>query len=312
MFAEAIARVNRGDGPRASERSTPISVPSGGNGHPRASTEDAPALGTVDGTKLGDHILSFCQDEAAAGYVRTHLERLTRTLKITPPGGPDDAVLEMGAYLHITPALKSVLGYGTVRGCYLGPAGQSDRRKVVSSRGETFECDVDLFDAEKDSYPYVDGTFSTVLCCELLEHLYEDPMHLMSEVNRILKPGGHLVLTTPNICSLRATGAALLGYHPGLFHQYIAPDEHGNVDPRHAREYAPRDLEDLMSAAGFEVVRIESGPYGTDEGADHTWVRQLLERFDLPGDLRDDCLYVVGRRAGPVQSRYPAALYAQG
>ena len=56
----------------------------------------------------------------------------------------------MGAYLQITPALKTKLGYGTVRGCYYGPAGQTDRRVVISAAGERFECDIDLFDAEKD------------------------------------------------------------------------------------------------------------------------------------------------------------------
>jgi hypothetical protein len=137
-------------------------------------------------------------------------------------------------------------------------------------------------------------------------------MHLMSEVNRILTVGGYVVLTTPNICSLRAAGAALLGYHPGLFHQYIAPDANGNVDPRHAREYAPRDLQELMEAAGFEVVRMETGPYGEENAGDHAWVANLLERFDLPNELRDDCLYVVGRKVGPIRSRYPIALYAHG
>ncbi len=66
-----------------------------------------------------------------------------------------------------------------------------------------------------------------MLCCELIEHLFEDPMHLMSEVNRILKPGGHLVLTTPNMAALRGISAILQGYHPGFFHAYIRPAEDG-------------------------------------------------------------------------------------
>ena len=311
LFADRIRDIHSGlPPPAAAAQQTAVKPPVNGAAMMAKTAPDS--WFSADGTDLAAHILSFCHDEAAVGYVKTHLTRLTRTLKITPPGGPEDAVLEMGSYLHITPALKSVLGYGTVRGCYLGPSGQTDRRTTTSSTGESFECDIDLFDAEKDPYPYQDGSFATVLCCELLEHLYEDPMHLMSEVNRILTVGGHVVLTTPNICSLRAAGAALLGYHPGLFHQYIAPDASGNVDPRHAREYAPRDLQELMEAAGFEVVRMETGPYGEENAGDHAWVANLLERFDLPNELRDDCLYVVGRKIGPIRSRYPIALYAHG
>ncbi|MGH9631239.1 MAG: glycosyltransferase family 4 protein, partial [Bryobacteraceae bacterium] len=118
-----------------------------------------------------EYILGWVpQDRDARKYARTHITRLARTLEITPRGGPEDRVLEMGAYLQITPALKTRLGYGEVRGCYYGPPGSVQRRTVISEEGEVFECEVDLFDAEKDEFPYADGHFSTVLCCELLEH----------------------------------------------------------------------------------------------------------------------------------------------
>jgi SAM-dependent methyltransferase len=160
----------------------------------------------------------------------------------------------MGAYLQITPALRSKLGYGCVRGCYYGPAGKIDRRSATSTEGETFECEIDLFNAEKDPFPYPDGHFSTVLCCELIEHLTEDPMHLMSEINRIVKPGGHLVLTTPNIGSLRGIAAILEGYHPGIFTAYIRPRADGEVEARHNREYTPKEIERLLLNSGFTVT----------------------------------------------------------
>lgn len=247
-----------------------------------------------------------------ASYVETHLTRLVKTLEITPPGTEQDAALEMGAYLHITPALQRKLGYGEVRGCYLGPVGESNSRTVTSSAGDSFSCEIDLFNAETDVYPYPDGRFATVLCCELLEHLYEDPMHLMGEINRILRPGGRLVLSTPNVCSLRAVAATLLNYHPGLFHHYVKPDADGARDPRHAREYAPRDVQALFEAAGFEVVRLETAPYLERRSLELEWVRHLLARYELPQDLREDSIFCVGRKAGPVRERYPAALYAGG
>jgi SAM-dependent methyltransferase len=243
-------------------------------------------------------------------YVDTHLARLTRTLEIIPRGGPADRILEMGAYLQITPSLGPRLGYGEVRGCYYGPAGTVDHRSVVSTTGERFECDLDLFDAEKDAFPYPDGHFATVLCCELIEHLCGDPMHLLSEVNRILRDGGHLVLTTPNIASLRAISAILQGYHPGLFPQYIKPAGQGEAAPRHNREYAPREVHQLLADAGFEVVRLETGPFREQPRPELVWVRRLLERHWLPADLRDEGIYAVGRKSGPVRSRYPEWLYA--
>ncbi len=126
-------------------------------------------------------ILEWSQPEPLfREYVDTHLTRLTKTLEITPPGGPEDRILEMGAYLQITPSLRSRLGYGEVRGCYYGKLGEVEHRSVVSAEGERFECDLELFDAEKDAFPYPGAYFATVLCCELVEHLFEDPMHMMS------------------------------------------------------------------------------------------------------------------------------------
>lgn len=257
-----------------------------------------------------EYVASWAANSESLDYVDTHLTRLVKTLEITPPGRAEDRILEMGAYLQITPALRSKLGYGCVRGCYYGPAGKIDRRSAISTEGETFDCEIDLFNAEKDPFPYADGHFATVLCCELIEHLTEDPMHLMSEINRIVKPGGHLVLTTPNIGSLRGIAAILEGYHPGIFTAYIRPRAGGEVEARHNREYTPKEIERLLLNSGFTVTRLETGPFRQTPRPEEGWVLNLLERFALPQDLRGDDIYVVGRKTGAVRERYPDWLYA--
>ena len=257
-----------------------------------------------------EYIAGWVTEPLACDYLRAHSSRLVRTLEITPPGGPEDRILEMGCYLQITPALRTKLGYGNVRGCYYGPAGRVDRRTVISEEGERFECAIDLFDAEKDPFPYPDGGFSTVLCCELIEHLFHDPMHLMSEVNRVLKPGGHLVLTTPNLASLRAVSAILQGYHPGFFHAYIRPATQGVTDARHNREYAPLEIHRLLENSGFEIVRLETGPFREEATPEYAWVRRLLERYSLDTRLRGEGIYTVGCKTGAVRERYPSWLYA--
>ena len=257
-----------------------------------------------------EYILSWAPDEAARGYIQTHLTRFEKTLAITPPGGPEDRILEMGSYLQITPALHTRLGYGEVRGCYFGPAGKVDDRGVISSTSEEFHCALELFNAEKDRFPYDDRYFSTVLCCELLEHLAEDPMHMMAEINRVLAHGGHLVLTTPNISSLRAIAAILEHYHPGFFPAYIRPPAPGvEPDARHNREYTPREVVHLLEDSGFEVVLLETGPFRDEPKPEHAWVKHLLARYKVSEDLRGDGIYVVGRKKGAVRERYPAWLY---
>ncbi len=269
------------------------------------------AGGTGDSPVQPEDISTWAPDEPSRAYVETHMTRLQKTLAITPPGGPADRILEMGAYLQITPALRSRLGYGYVRGCYFGKLGLVDHRTAVSAEGETFECDIDHFDAEKDVYPYPDEHFTTVLCCELIEHLYYDPMHLMAEVNRILKPGGQFVITTPNIAALRGVAAILQGYQPGFFHAYIAPAA-GNidVDARHNREYTPREIHQLLENSGFSVTLLDTGAFRDEPRPEYAWVVRLLERYQLPAHLRGDGIYAVGRKTGAVRERYPGWLYS--
>jgi SAM-dependent methyltransferase len=45
--------------------------------------------------------------------------------------------------------------------------------------------------------PFADATFNTVISCETIEHVVE-PLSALKEIHRVLRPGGRLLLTTPN------------------------------------------------------------------------------------------------------------------
>ena len=257
-----------------------------------------------------EYILGWGHDEGARGYVEIHRVRLQKTLDVIPLGNPDKSILEMGAYMQITPALQTKLGYGYVRGCYYGPLGRTDHKDMRSELGETFQCEIDHFDAERDTFPYPDASFDTVVCGELIEHLFQDPMHLMSEINRILKPGGAVVLTTPNIASLRGISAILQGYHPGFFHAYIKPNAKGDVDARHNREYTPGEIYRLLLDSGFTIDLLETGPFGESAAPEHNWAAEILRHAKQREDLRDDGIYAVGTKISAVVDRWPSWLYS--
>jgi glycosyltransferase involved in cell wall biosynthesis/SAM-dependent methyltransferase len=244
----------------------------------------------------------------AGAYFATHSVRLIRTLQLIPRGNAESRILELGAYMQITPALRGLLGYGEVRGAYMGRAGSWQRSVVDARDGEQFTCQIDLFNCEVDRFPYPDEFFDTILCCELLEHLEKDPMHLMSEIHRVLKQHGTLVITTPNAVSLRALRSILIGIHPNLFSKYVMPAL--LPETRHAREYTPNELLRLFADSGFSVQYIDTAPYGERPGV-YKWITKAIGWFKPLTRLREDCVYLVGQKTNAVETRYPAWLYEQ-
>jgi SAM-dependent methyltransferase len=242
-----------------------------------------------------------------SGYFQAHLARLVRMLQLIPTGGAEDRILEMGCYLQITPALQKTLGYGEVSGCYLGKSGY-ENRTVKSRDGDIFQCQIDLFDAEVDCFPYPSNYFRTVICGELLGYLQSDPMHMVYEIHRVLKPDGVLVLTTPNAVSLRAVASVVRGSHPAFYSSYPHPLSVQAAERRPVREYTPPEVSRLLTDAGFLVVHVETGPYRKEE-RDLGWAAAILKSGKFAANLRGECIYAVGRKAAIPRQRYPDWLY---
>ncbi|MGA3235636.1 MAG: methyltransferase domain-containing protein [Bryobacteraceae bacterium] len=243
--------------------------------------------------------------EASREYLSTHLHRTARTLALAPPPLRGGRALELGSYMYMAPALGCLLGYGEVRGAYIGAPGWSVKRAASSQGKVIFECETDIFNAEKDRYPYPDGHFDLVLACEILEHMSRDPMFLLLECARVLCDGGALIVTTPNVVSYTSVARALTaGQNPQVYSLYPWVE----TESPHVREYTPRELRDAIAAAGLQVEYLfteKIGGYDSD-----VWVGELLKQLDLPGALRGEQLYCLARkRGGATTVRRPEFLY---
>ena len=247
--------------------------------------------------------------DASRAYVEHNMRRIVRTLALVPEPRGTGRVLELGAYMQMTPALAQVIGYSDVRGAYFGPLGTTDTKVSTAGGREIFRCLVDLFDAERDAFPYEDGSFETVLACEIVEHLLLDPMHMLVEIHRVLEDGGAMVLTTPNAASYTAVIRVLRQEgNPQLYSKYPDPSgEWRDMEVPHVREYTPDELRECVESAGFEVEELFTEPLGT---FDPTWVKELLGELGYPTDRRGELLFCVARkRAGHPITRYPTFLY---
>jgi len=96
-------------------------------------------------------------------------------------------------------------------------------------------------DLERDAIPLEDSWTDCAVFTEVIEHINPYYVgHTLAEINRVLKPHGALILTTPNIASLFRRLRLMLGLQP----QYRY----------HVHEYTKSEIEQLLNKYGFNAV----------------------------------------------------------
>jgi ubiquinone/menaquinone biosynthesis C-methylase UbiE len=86
---------------------------------------------------------------------------------------------------------------------------QDRRLQHVKTAGVGF-CEVNI---ETDSFPDPSGSFDVVVCNQVLEHI-KNIYHPLTEMHRVLKMGGFLIVSVPNVSALHNCFLLLLGMQP--------------------------------------------------------------------------------------------------
>lgn len=247
-------------------------------------------------------------DANARAYLDKHIPRLARTIALIPPPGATGRVLELGCYMQITPLLERLSGYGEVRGAYYGKRGGLEHKTLAFPDG-LFQCELDLFDAELDPFPYPDGHFDVVIAGEIIEHFLHDPMHMLLEARRVLVEGGRLVITTPNVGSVTSVAKTLGGRdNPQIYYLYKRPASGEELDIGHMREYTAYELGEAVKAAGFEVETLFTT--FIPEFSTHKPLLEFLRRNGYDTRLRGEQTFCSAvKRTQLPTDRFPFFLY---
>ncbi len=108
----------------------------------------------------------------------------------------------------------------------------------------------------EDGLPYPDTYFDTVISAATIEHVV-DVLYALKEMYRVLKPGGRLLLITPNVAKLTNRLRLLLGKFPSTsFDNEGVNFTHANVlmDGGHFHYFTYRSMRLFCQQAGFKPI----------------------------------------------------------
>ncbi len=218
-----------------------------------------------------------------AGYLEYHRRRYQDTLRLLPPGH-GRRLLDVGSFPGHLSALAQARGWevaglnNDIEGAEPWAAflDRCRERKI-----EILGCEV-----ERDPFPVPTASFDAVLFCELFEHLHWNPFHTLKEIFRVLKPGGLLVLTTPNLRRAETLFRWLRdwGWQPPVSRPFYALFP-SLLYHRHNREYTASELHYYLARQGKDLYDF------------------ALERVYYSDCLDDDheIPAITGQRVGPVE-----------
>jgi 2-polyprenyl-3-methyl-5-hydroxy-6-metoxy-1,4-benzoquinol methylase len=176
---------------------------------------------------------------AEHGYVPLNVHAHSGHSKLLSLVGHGKRVLDVGCssgYLA-----RPLVAQGcTVVGLELDPDAAAEARNFCE--------EVLVGDVETMELPFDPGSFDVVLCGDLIEHL-RDPEAFLARVRPLLRPGGRLVLTTPNV----ANWAMRLGLLVGRW-RYT---DRGILDRTHTHLFTRATLVETLERAGYRIAKLD-------------------------------------------------------
>jgi SAM-dependent methyltransferase len=192
--------------------------------------------------------------------------KLLRDLKRWMPA--PGSVFEPGCGNGYISFLASCLGYQVTASDSWEPSDREELFRRANIRN--FKSNLN----DLDPWPGLsDGSMDAVVFGEVFEHLLNHPVGLLKQIHRLLRPGGLLLMTTPNPSTLVNAVRVLLDRNSMWGTDDFACDpkflggaiiDKGEI---HYREYSSSELRKFLTLAGFQVnvagyVGSGSPPHG--------------------------------------------------
>jgi 2-polyprenyl-3-methyl-5-hydroxy-6-metoxy-1,4-benzoquinol methylase len=124
----------------------------------------------------------------------------------------------------------------------------------------SLKCGVDYrpCDITTNPLPFADQTFDYVSYLDVIEHHSHSPKRVLEEIRRVLKPGGCIIISTPNQISIYNRITFLTGGSVAdSFDYFFERTAEMTPYPGHHREYVRAELRSALAACEFRVPECQ-------------------------------------------------------
>jgi ubiquinone/menaquinone biosynthesis C-methylase UbiE len=190
-----------------------------------------------------------------------------RGIEAIAPRGLHEKVLELMQRLPGDRVLDAPTGYGALTAKLLAAgkrvtAGDIDTGKF--RLGADPLLDLLRVDLNAERLPLEDAIYDVAVCAEGIEHL-QCQWNLVRNLYRVLKPGGFLILTTPNILNF---GSRLRYFWEGRYEHFKRPLVKGkswshDLENYHIAPISFFELQFILESCGFGVVAVDTNRYAS-------------------------------------------------
>lgn len=241
------------DFPRCIEREHPETFPAAW-----AAVQDV--LATLPGTDFSSlsRRSPGLQDFGWASYLRCSVVRMARALDALGTVGDQARVLDFGAYFGNFSLACARRGYRVdALDSYRFYGAAMDKVVALLRQANVSVRDADDLGADLSRLP--EGGYDAVLCMGVVEHIPHTPRFVLEAIDRTLKPGGLLVLDTPNLAYLYNRQKLARGESPfcpiAMQYETEIPFE------GHHREYTVAEVRWMIERLGHEAVSLDTFNY---------------------------------------------------
>lgn len=190
-------------------------------------------------------------------YVAKARDRMDRTFKLIEPLVAGKTMVDVGASPFYLLYRAKQAGAARCHGLYFAHD-EHPLRIVDTIHSDAGPIEISHANVEDEGFPFAPDSVDVVTACEVLEHFDSFPVQFAREVRRVLKPGGYLALTVPNICSI--ANIIKLVFQKNVYMKYRS-----DTTGRHKHEYTLAQLKAFIRYMGMDIVDAGFFPSPTSD-----------------------------------------------